>query len=89
MTMKAHQSLVFEPSPFRRNSWLAELPLMRYTIYQSLSGYVVHHQRLTPDATGRTLAPERLRHFFSTFDEARVASEEHYRAVISLGTRSP
>jgi hypothetical protein len=80
--MTTHHAIVFEPSPFRRNSWYAEVPGFRYTIYQSLSGYVVHHARLAADATGSTLAPERLRHFFATFDEARIACEDHYRSTI-------
>jgi hypothetical protein len=85
--MSAPGILDFQPSPFRRNSWFAEGPAIRYTIYQSLSGYVVHYARLTPDATGTTLAPERLRHFFATFDEANAACEEHYRTAVGPSSR--
>ena len=82
--MSSLAPLSFQPSPFRQNSWFAEAPTVRYTVYQSLSGYVVHHQRISPDATEQTLAPERLCHFFTSFEDALAACDEHYRAMLQL-----
>jgi hypothetical protein len=80
-TMTPDAILTFEPSKFRSHCWIAEAPLVRYTIYQSISGFVVHYQRIAPGATGQTVPPERLRIFFLSFDQARSASEEHYHTV--------
>ena len=55
---------------------------MRYTIYESLSGFLAHYQRTTSDATGQTPAPQRLRSFFRSFDAAAAACGEHYRSLV-------
>jgi hypothetical protein len=60
---------------------VAELPDRRYTVYESLSGFVVNFHYICAHDPGQTPAPERLRHFFSSFDEAALACGEHYRVT--------
>lgn len=76
--MNPAPSLSFKPSEIRDRCWVAETPDTRYTIYESLSGFVVNYQRIVTGATGLTPAPQRLRHFFGSFaDAARACSEHH------------
>jgi hypothetical protein len=76
--MQQDGALAFTPSPIRAQTWIAEPKGMRYTVYESLSGFLAHYERTTSDATGQTPAPHRLRTFFSSFEEAARACREHY-----------
>ncbi|HEX3134395.1 MAG TPA: hypothetical protein VHX44_12525 [Planctomycetota bacterium] len=76
--MSVHDHLRFEPSAVRRGCWIAEPPGARYTVFESVSGFVILFQRVASDATDETSVPHQFRHFFPTYDAAAHACAKHY-----------
>lgn len=79
--MEPLHGLTFEPSTLREQCWVTELPDRRYTISKSHSGFAVSFQYICAKDPGETPAPERLRHLFTSFDDASRACCEHYKAT--------
>lgn len=81
--MSTLPSLDFMPVPLHTGVWVAEATSVRYSIFQSNSGFVVHCQRFGPDHTGNTPIGGAPRGMHPSFEAAVAACLAHYQSLRS------
>lgn len=78
--MSLVRALEFKPLPLRAGIWFAEVTNLRYTIFQSNSGFVVDCQRFGNGATGETPIGGAPRGFHPSFQAAVDACNAHLQS---------
>lgn len=81
--MSFTRTLEFRPLPLRTGIWFADVTNLRYTIFQSTSGFVVDCQRLHPTATGNTPVGGFPRGLHPSYEAAVNACNEHFQTQSS------
>ena len=78
--MSLVRTLNFQPLPLRPGIWFAEITNLRYTIFQSNSGFVVDCQRLSPGSTGNTPVGGAPRGLHASYQVAVEACNAHLQS---------
>ena len=80
--MTSVRTLVFQPLPLRPGIWFAEVTNLRYTIFQSTSGFVVDCQRMDPGSTGNTPVGGAPRGLHPSYQSAVDACNAHLQSQV-------
>ncbi|HEX3132678.1 MAG TPA: hypothetical protein VHX44_03735 [Planctomycetota bacterium] len=75
-------ALDFQPVPLRTGVWKAEVTGMTYTIFKSVSGYVVHCGRRDHGGSGDTPVGGTPRGLHASYAVAVDACNAHYRSLM-------
>lgn len=79
--MSLIRTLDFKPLPLRPCVWFAEITNLRYTIFESPSGFVVDCQRFEPSSTGNTPVGGAPRGLHASFQAAADACNTHLQSI--------